>query len=85
MFLIDSVDESKSLLLLVTWQHRGLKYLVTNTRVITALLEMYKFHLFFFLSPLSLSYTGIKWCVLMDKEPSVQFPVSRRNSWLDPG
>lgn len=50
MFLIDSVDESKSLLLLVTWQHRGLKYLVTNRRVITALLEMYKFHLFF-LSP----------------------------------
>lgn len=73
--------KSTTLLLLVTWQHRGLKYLVTNRRVITALLEMYKFHSFF---PL-LSYAGIKLCVLMDKEPSVQFPVCRRNlagSWL---
>lgn len=81
MFLIDSVDEKHVFTSAGNLATPGLKYLVTNRRVITALLEMYKFHFF----PLSLSYAGIKLCVLMDKEPSVQFPVSRRNSWLDHG
>lgn len=82
MFLIDSVDEKHVFASAGNLATPGPKYLITNRRVITALLEMYKFHFF---PPLLLSYAGIKLGVLMDKEPNVQFPVSRRNSWLDPG
>lgn len=81
MFLIDSVDEKHVFASAGNLATPELKYLVTNRRVITALLEITNFTFF----PLLLSYAGIKFCVLMDKEPSVQFPASRRNSWLHHG
>lgn len=46
MFLIDSVDEKHVFASAGNLATPELKYLVTNRRVITALLEMYKFHLF---------------------------------------
>ncbi len=72
MFLIDFVDEHHVFASAGYLATLRLKYLVTNRRVITALLKMDKF-------PLMLSNVGIKMCMLMDKGPAVQFPVCTRS------
>lgn len=76
MFLIDSVDTKHVFASAGYSATPRLQYLVTNRRVITALLEMYKFHFFFFhFSRVMLALN----CVCQQTGPAVQFPVSSSN------
>lgn len=72
MFLI--VDEQHVFASAGYLATQGLKDLVSNVRIIGALLERYNFYF-----PFLLSNVGPKLYKLMDKSPAVQFPVSTSN------